>query len=148
LATRTWKSRWEPFHHLVELVLQSGQLSIASGSLKQLLEIPYDEQLESETTAPDDIEGMIYKFIPPDYTKSSFAFDELIEADAVRFKPLGEKVGSYARPTAKYLASFNPGKGKKGKGKGKGNGQGVKAESMELKEDSEDAVVYEMYKVG
>jgi len=74
-----------------------------------------------------------------------------VEADSTGFKPLGEKIGSYARPTAAYLASLNPGKSKgvaKGKAKAKANGQSAKAADVEVGEDSEDAVVYEMYRVS
>ena len=117
--------------------------------MKQLIIIHYDYKLESETTPPDDIEGSLFNFIPPDYSKSSFAFDETIHNDSTSFVPLGEKVGSYARPTAAHLASLNAAKGKnKGKGKGKANGQSVKAEIVQLEEDSPDAVVYEMYRVS
>lgn len=116
--------------------------------MRQLLEITYDDQFDSEATPADDIEGTIYKFILPDYTKSSFAFDQLVEADSTGFRPLGEKIGSYTRPTATYLASLHPAKGKKGKAKAKANGQAVKPVDVELAEDSEDAVVYEMYKVS
>ena len=117
--------------------------------MKHLLEIRYDDKLDSESTPADDIEATLFTCIPPDYTKSSFAFDELVEADSAGFKPLGEKVGSYARPTAAHLASLVPPKGKsKVKGKGKANGGGVKPEMVVVREDSEDAVVYEMYKAG
>lgn len=70
-----------------------------------------------------------------------------MEADSTGFKPLGEKIGSYARPTAAYLASLNPGKSKgvaKGKAKAKANGQSAKAADVEVGEDSEDAVVYKV----
>lgn len=72
----------------------------------------------------------MYEFIPPDYTKSEETFETLVEKDTESFRPLGERVGSYVRAAAK------------GKGKAKANGAGV-----ELKEDDEGAVVYEMYKV-
>ena len=94
----------------------SRQLSFASGSLKQLLEVTYDDKLESEATPADDVEGLLYNFIPPDYTKSAFAFEQLVEAEASSFKPPGEKIGSYVRPAA---AS------KKSKGKGKASGAKV-----------------------
>lgn len=52
-----------------------------------------------------------------------------MEADADHFKPLGDKIASYTRASAS------------GKGKGKANGAAPS-------EDSDDAVVYEMYKVS
>jgi histone acetyltransferase 1 len=113
----------------VSLPNTSFQLRFASGSLKQLLQISYDEKLSSEVTPPDDIEGKLYSFIPSDYTKSEVAFDAIVEADAKTFKPIGEKVASYTRAS--------PGKGK---GKAAANGD-VPAE------DDADAVVFEMYKV-
>lgn len=95
--------------------------------MKQYLSIKYDAKLESEDTPPDDIEGALYNFIPADYTKSEVAFDAIVEADAKTFKPLGEKLGSYTRPSGS------------GKGKGKANG--------DVDENADDAVVYEIYKV-
>jgi len=112
------------------------QLSFVSGSLKQLLEVTFDEKLESEATPADDVEGLLYNFIPPDYTKSSFAFEQLVEAEATSFKPPGEKIGSYVRQAA--IAT------KKSKGKGKANGA---ATAVDLDVDDENAVVFEMYKV-
>ncbi|OCF74848.1 histone acetyltransferase type B catalytic subunit [Kwoniella mangroviensis CBS 8886] len=109
------------------------QLQFASGSLRQFLSITYDSKLNSPATPSDEIEGTLYKFIPPDYTKSEMDFSKLVEKDSSEFKPLGEKIGSYVRPAA-------PSSKSKGKGKGKvSNGE-------ELKEDDENAVVFEMYK--
>ena len=115
--------------------------------MKELLDISYEERISSDSTPPDDIEGTLYTFIPPDYTKSSYAFEEIVEKDALEFKPLGEKVGSYTRPSAAHTVSATV-RGKKGKGKGKVNGLRAKPEISVLEEDSEDAVVYEMYKVS
>ncbi|ORX36274.1 histone acetyltransferase type B catalytic subunit [Kockovaella imperatae] len=111
------------------------RLSFASGSLKQMLDISYDSKLDSEATPADDVEGKLYQFIPPDYSKSSFSFEQTVDDDASNFKPLGEKIGSYARPSSSGTSRA------KGKGKGKANGAAV-----ELKEDDPNAVVYEMYK--
>ena len=122
--------------------MANAQLSFASGSLKQFLEITYDDKLASEATPPDDVEGELYKFIPADYTKSRFAFDETVEEDAKSFKPHGEKIGSYARLPASAVAKS------KGKGKGKGKTDGTgKSEAQDVDENTEGAVVYEMYKV-
>jgi hypothetical protein len=106
--------------------------------LKQYLSINYDDMLESEATPADDVEGTLYRFIPPDYTKSEIAFAKVVEEDAVSFKPLGEKIGSYVQQAASV-------KGKeKGKGKGKANG----SRDVVLGEEDEGVVVYEMYKVN
>lgn len=108
------------------------KLHFASGSLRQYLDISYDTKLASSATPPDEIEGALYKFIPPDYTKSKVDFQKRVSDDAEAFKPLGEKIGSYVRPSA----------GRKGKGQGD---TGMAAgKSLE---DNEDVVVYEMYKV-
>lgn len=109
------------------------QLHFASGSLKQFLEVTYDEKIKSEDTPADDIEGTLYNFIPADYTKSAVAFDAIVDADAKTFRPLGEKIGSYTRSAVGS-----------NKGKGKANGEDGSAPS----EDDENAVVYEMYKVS
>ncbi|GMK58592.1 hypothetical protein CspeluHIS016_0600340 [Cutaneotrichosporon spelunceum] len=103
------------------------KLHFASGSLKQFLRISYDEKIESEDTPADDIEGELFKFIPPDYTKSMTVFESTVEADA-GFVPCGEKIASYTRAAATA------------KGKGKANGD-MAAPS----EDDDGAVVFEVY---
>lgn len=85
----------------------------------------------------------MYSFIPADYTKSATTFEETVEADATSFKPMGEKLAAYVRPSAAYIASLAP----KGKAKGKGKANGSVVE-VDLADDSPDAVVYEIYKVG
>ncbi|BEI83453.1 hypothetical protein CcaverHIS002_0400570 [Cutaneotrichosporon cavernicola] len=102
------------------------KLHFASGSLKQFLEISYDEKIESEDTPADNIESELFKFIPPDYTKSSTAFEATVEADA-EFTPCGEKIASYTRAAATA------------KGKGKANGDAA------LSPDDDNAVVFEVY---
>ncbi|KAL7423933.1 histone acetyltransferase 1 [Cryptotrichosporon argae] len=110
------------------------KLHFASGSLKQLLEIKYSAKLESAATPADDIEGLLYKFIPADYTKHAAAFEATVEADYA-FRPVGEKVGSYARaPAGKARA--------KGKGKGKARANG----RQDVDEEDGGAVVFEMFK--
>ncbi|WWC68781.1 histone acetyltransferase type B catalytic subunit [Kwoniella pini CBS 10737] len=111
------------------------QLKFASGSLRQYLSINYDSKITSTATPADEIEGTLYKFIPPDYTKSDLDFKRLVEKDAENFKPLGDKIGSYVRPPATT----------KGKSKGKAKAKGSQVEG-EFKEDDEGAVVFEMYK--
>ena len=124
----SWPARLE-----VQLI---SQLSFASGSLKQCLDISFDEKLESEATPADDIETMMYSFIPPDYTKSTVAFDQTVEADAEAFKPMGERLSS-------YMMSSSAGNAK-GKGKAKTNGA---ARIVEGAEDASD-ISYEVYRVS
>jgi hypothetical protein len=69
-----------------------------------------------------------------------------VESEASSFRPHGEKVGSYVKRAA-VAKGKSKGKGKE-KPKGKGNGTAAKFEDGELKEDDEDAVVFEMYKVN
>lgn len=114
------------------------QLRFASGSLRQYLDISHDEKLASRDTPADDIEQKLFGFIPVDYTKSEETFAETVDRDAAEFKPYGDKIASYVRPAVKGLS--------KGKGKGKGKANGISG--LELKEDDEGAVVYEIYKVG
>ncbi|CAK9787123.1 histone acetyltransferase type B [Cutaneotrichosporon oleaginosum] len=102
------------------------QLRFASGSLKQYLSINYDEKLDSEDTPADDVERELYKFIPPDYTKSAVDFDTTVKADS-GFTPCGDKIASYSRAAATS------------KGKGKANGAAAPSE------DDDDAVVFEVY---
>lgn len=85
----------------------------------------------------------MYQFIPADYTKSASTFEETVEADSTSFKPMGEKLAAYVRPSGAYIASKLP--KAKGKGKGKANGGLIE---LDVKEDSPDAVVYEVYKVS
>lgn len=103
-------------------------------------------------TTIDDPEKILYQYIPPgllpplvtprsrltyhsgrlDYFKNQKSFEAEVEKDAKTFRPMGEKIWSYARPA--------PGRSS-GKGKGK---QG----SELLNEDSEDVVVFESYYVS
>lgn len=102
-----------------------------------MVDIQYKDKLESEATPPDDVEGLLYNFIPADYTKSTFEFDRLVDTDATAFKPLGEKISSYVRAAAVEKP--------KGKGKAKANGKAV---DHEMSGEDEKAVVYEAYKVS
>lgn len=111
--------------------------------MRQYLNISYDEKLKSEATPAEDIEAKLYQFIPADYTKSSTTFEETVEADSTSFRPLGEKLAAYVRPSGAYIASKLP----KGKGKGKGKANGGVIE-LDVEDDSPDAVVYEVYKVS
>ncbi|WVF66901.1 histone acetyltransferase type B catalytic subunit [Kwoniella sp. CBS 6097] len=116
------------------------QLQFSSGSLRQYLSVSYDDKLSTIATPADEIEGTLYKFIPADYTKSSTEFKRIVEKDAEEFKPLGEKLGSYVRPAVSSKEKS------KGKGKGKGKGTEETNGNGEVKEDDENAVVFEMYK--
>ncbi|QRW00645.1 Histone acetyl transferase HAT1 N-terminus [Ceratobasidium sp. AG-Ba] len=99
-------------------------LFFASGSLAMYLNVSSSSKLPAKTA--DDVEGTLYKFIPPDYNKSFDTFRGIVEKDATAFRPLGQKIHTYTRRA--------PGKGK---GKGKETGP--------IAEDDPDAVVYEVY---
>ena len=103
-----------------------------------MVDIQCEDKLESIATPADDIEGALYKVLPPGYSKSSFVFDGVVEEDAAEFKPMGDKIGSYVRPAASISG------GRKGKSKAKVNGDA----DTTLSEDDENAVVYEMYRVS
>ncbi|KAG8992236.1 histone acetyltransferase 1 [Tulasnella sp. JGI-2019a] len=106
------------------------QLKFTSGSLQQFLSINYSSKLSGAgSKVADDVEQTLFKFIPPDYVKSSAAFQKRVEADATTFRPVGEKIYSYTR---KAEGAPND------KGKGKASDEAVS-------EDDETAVVYEVY---
>ncbi|KAG8853503.1 histone acetyltransferase 1 [Tulasnella sp. 330] len=106
------------------------QVKFTSGSLQQLLSINYSSKLSGAgSKVADDVEQTLFKFIPPDYVKSEVTFRKRVEKDATTFKPVGEKIYSYAR---KAESAQNA------KGKGKATNEAVN-------EDDEDAVVYEVY---
>jgi hypothetical protein len=91
---------------------------MASGSLKEYLSITYREKINSTATPADDIEGILYKFIPSgicrvklsaiyvadrtlfpfrtDYTKSAKTFADTVQKDAETFVPPGEKIAAYS----------------------------------------------------
>ncbi|KAF8162862.1 histone acetyltransferase type B catalytic subunit [Crassisporium funariophilum] len=101
-------------------------LRFTSGSLKQYLSVTYSEKLGSTSTV-DDVEGTLSGFIPPGYYTDEAAFLKTVEEDAVTFKPLGQPIYSYTRPSP-HAAS-------KGKGKSSAN----------LDPQSEDVVEFEVY---
>ncbi|KAH8090348.1 histone acetyltransferase type B catalytic subunit [Filobasidium floriforme] len=68
------------------------EVNMVSGSLKQYLNVTYDEKLESQA---DDIEGTLFKFIPSDYTKSAEIFADTVAKDAESFVPPGTQIASY-----------------------------------------------------
>ena len=69
---------------------------VASGSLAQYLNVRYSERLPP-SSAVDEIEDTIAKFIPEGYYTDEQKFLERVEHDAVNFKPFGEKIYSYSR---------------------------------------------------
>ncbi|KAF8810097.1 histone acetyltransferase type B [Phlegmacium glaucopus] len=100
-------------------------LRFASGSLEQYLAVKYSEKLGSTSTV-DDVEGTLRQFIPPGYRTDEPSFLELVENDAMTFKPQGQKVFSYTRPLS-HTSS---------KGKGK---------SSDLDPQSQDVLEFEVY---
>ncbi|KDQ18533.1 hypothetical protein BOTBODRAFT_154460 [Botryobasidium botryosum FD-172 SS1] len=100
-------------------------LSFASGSLAQYLSVSSSAKLPVSTA--DDVEGTLFKFIPPDYYKDREQFVKRVEQDATTFKPMGEKVYSYTRRATT-------------------SGKGKTKQDEPVDEDSDDAVVYEVYK--
>ncbi|KAF9821637.1 hypothetical protein IEO21_00483 [Rhodonia placenta] len=72
-------------------------LKFASGSLAQFLNITYAERLPS-SSAVDDIEATLRKFIPSDYYTTEADFLARVEEDALAFTPPGTCVHAYSRP--------------------------------------------------
>lgn len=106
------------------------QLRFASGSLAQYLDVRHSAKLTaSVSNTVDDVKGTLEKFITPDYYTSETEFLARVEEDAEIFKPSGEKIYSYTRPS--------PTSNSKGK-----------TAATTLAEDDEDAIVYEVYHVG
>ncbi|KZV70737.1 histone acetyltransferase type B catalytic subunit [Peniophora sp. CONT] len=102
-------------------------LRFASGSLTQYLDVRHSKKLEaSASTTVDDVKGTLEKYITTDYYKSEADFLARVEEDAESFKPFGEKIYSYTRPS--------PASRSKGK-----------STAPVLPEEDEDAVVYEVY---
>ncbi|KAG0146460.1 hypothetical protein CROQUDRAFT_62728 [Cronartium quercuum f. sp. fusiforme G11] len=112
------------------------QLQFDSSSLKNFLSIHFKDKLpDSSPVQPDPIEETLYKFIPPDYTKSEEIFKKAVEATASEvFSPPGTKISSYRATHSK------------GKGKSVATGKfepWVKCESGEEEDDEE--VIYELW---
>ncbi|KAK7049414.1 histone acetyltransferase 1 [Paramarasmius palmivorus] len=106
-------------------------LRFTSGSLINFLNVKWSEKLASKAqTTVDDVEGTLSEFIPPDYESSEENFSARVEQDAFEFKPMGQMISSYTRPSPRS------------KGKGKAVSSAVPLDS-----ESEDAVVYEVYHV-
>ena len=78
------------------LPLISPQLKFASGSLAQCLKVRHSERLPP-SSAVDEIEPTISKFIPAGYDTDEDKFLKRVEHDAIHFKPYGEKIYSYTR---------------------------------------------------
>ncbi|PPQ70918.1 hypothetical protein CVT24_009980 [Panaeolus cyanescens] len=101
-------------------------LRFTSGSLRQYLSVNYSKKLESTSTV-DDVEGILAKFIPPEYVKDEEAFVKLVEEEAQTFKPMGQLIASYTRPA--------PNASTKGKGKG----------TAVADPNAQDIIEYEVY---
>ncbi|CAE6415522.1 unnamed protein product [Rhizoctonia solani] len=99
-------------------------LFFASGSLSMFLNVTSTAKLPSKTA--DDVEGTLYKFIPPDYSKSAESFQSTVEKEATTFRPLGEKIHTYVR-------------------RAPGHGKGKSKEANPVSEDDPDAIVFEVY---
>ncbi|KDR81878.1 hypothetical protein GALMADRAFT_90297 [Galerina marginata CBS 339.88] len=104
-------------------------LRFTSGSLEQYLSVNYAEKLPSTSTV-DDVEGTLSGFIPPDYMTDEETFLKRVEEDADSFRPPGQLIYSYTRPSPKSSS--------KGKRKRDGNKQS-------LDPQSEDVIEYEVY---
>ncbi|KAF9265788.1 acyl-CoA N-acyltransferase [Marasmius fiardii PR-910] len=102
------------------------ELRLASGSLASFLSVRWEEKLPSKTV--DNAELKLREFLPEDIETDEKSFHKRVEEDALNFRPLGQLIHSYARPSPKS------------KGKGKLN-----ATNNLLDPESEDAVVYEVY---
>ncbi|TFK27427.1 histone acetyltransferase type B catalytic subunit [Coprinopsis marcescibilis] len=100
-------------------------LRFASGSLAQYLSVKYLEKLPASTV--DDVEKILKEFIPEDYYTDEAEFLKRVEDDATSYKPSGQLVHSYLRPSPSS------------KGKGKISTQLLDA-------SSEDTIEYEVYR--
>lgn len=95
-ATKTSPCRYASLVALSPTPLITPQLKFASGSLAQFLHVRYSERLPS-SSAVDEIEPTLSKFLAPDYLTDEKEFLERVEHDATHFKPYGEKIYSYTR---------------------------------------------------
>ena len=96
MATRTSLCRYASSVAPPPTPLTTPQLKFASGSLAQYLNVRYSERLPS-SSAVDEIEPTLSKFIPPGYSTDEQEFLERVEHDATHFRPYGEKIYSYTR---------------------------------------------------
>ncbi|KAG7086509.1 hypothetical protein E1B28_002462 [Marasmius oreades] len=101
-------------------------LRFASGSLLNSLSVRWDEKLQSNTV--DSVEPKLREFLPQDVETDEETFHKRVEEDALNFRPLGQLIHSYTRPSPKF------------KGKGK-----LAPTNVVLDPENEDAVVYEVY---
>ncbi|ESK94254.1 histone acetyltransferase type b catalytic subunit [Moniliophthora roreri MCA 2997] len=103
-------------------------LRFTSGSLINYLSVTWSEKLASKAqTTVDDVEGTLSEYIPEDFERNEETFNVRVEQDALEFKPMGQMIYSYTRPSPRA----------------KGKGKAVSA--VALDSESEDAVVYEVY---
>ncbi|KAL0577366.1 histone acetyltransferase 1 [Marasmius crinis-equi] len=101
-------------------------LKFTSGSLMNFLSAKWEDKLEAKTV--DNVAQTLLEFLPPDVERDEAAFQKRVEEDALNFKPIGQPVYTYTRPSPRS------------KGKGKHTFEGNL-----LHPESEDAVVYEVY---
>ncbi|KAI0759471.1 acyl-CoA N-acyltransferase [Irpex lacteus] len=73
-------------------------LRFASGSLATYLNISFSAKLPPPSPV-DDVEATLAEFLPPGYTNDLDKFLQVVESDAISFKPLGQKIHSYTRPS-------------------------------------------------
>ncbi|KAJ7915537.1 histone acetyltransferase type B catalytic subunit [Mycena leptocephala] len=104
-------------------------LRFASGSLAQFLKVKYAKKLASSSTV-DDVQGTLTSFMPSDYYQDEKAFLARVEEDATTFRPTGQMIYTYTRPTPHSSANSK--------------GKGV-AQPQTLDPESQDAVVFEVY---
>ncbi|TDL27661.1 histone acetyltransferase type B catalytic subunit [Rickenella mellea] len=105
-------------------------LRLASGSLVQYLSISSSSKLTGKAASTvDDVEGTLYKFIPPDYLKNESEFLTRVERDAGTFRPIGTKIYSYKQIHHPKSASS----------------QLIMEPPTQADEENNDVIVYEVY---
>ena len=80
--------------------------------------------------------------VAADYTKDKATFDKTVAKDEKTFKPMGRKIGEYAR--RKKKDAFN---GEDAKGKGKAKEINAKQQWENCEVNDEGATVFEAYQV-
>jgi len=117
------------------------QLRYASGSLATFVGIKYTAKIPETSSLADDVEGILYKFLPADYLKNPQTFEDRVESDAKEFRPFGTLIASYARRPIVDVKG-------KGKGKSSASTNGVNGSNHDWETcspDDEGAIVYEAW---